>query len=173
MHDLLGPAPRDLSSLSVVVVVVVVLEGLADLLGAGGAGVGDGGGVAVVGVGDGALAAVALAVAVGAVQLAGVLDGEAVDGHGGGTFVLVDLILGAASTTATDDGGPGTLEGEGVPADGCPSDVCEVSVWGLKGCAMGGKRTLESAGALTVDTLDLVGTDDDVLEGGTVLELEN
>jgi hypothetical protein len=38
---------------------------------------------------------------------------------------------------------------------------------------MGGKRTLEGAGALAVDTLDLVGTDDDVLEGGTVLELED
>ena len=38
---------------------------------------------------------------------------------------------------------------------------------------MGRKRTLESAGALAVDTLDLVGTDDDVLEGGTVLELEH
>jgi hypothetical protein len=35
------------------------------------------------------------------------------------------------------------------------------------------KHTLESAGALAVDTLDLVGTDDDVLEGGTVLELED
>lgn len=35
------------------------------------------------------------------------------------------------------------------------------------------KRTLEGAGTLAVDTLDLVGTDDDVLEGGTVLELED
>ena len=38
---------------------------------------------------------------------------------------------------------------------------------------MGRKRTLEGAVALAVDTLDLVGTDDDVLEGGTVLELED
>ena len=112
--------------------VVVALEGLADLLGAGGAGVGDGGGVAVVGVdaseelaaggldvldGDGALGAVALAVAARPVELAEVLDGEAVDGHGGGTVVLDDLVLGAAGSTALDNGGSGALEGESVLAD--------------------------------------------------------
>ena len=168
--------------------VVVALEGLADLLGAGGAGVGDGGGVAVVGVdtseelaaggldvldGDGALGAVALAVTARPVELAEVLDGEAVDGHGGGTVVLDDLVLGAAGSTALDDGGSGALEGEGVLADGRPPDVCEMLAGVLGGYVMGRKRTLESAGALAVDTLDLVGTDDDVLEGGTVLELED
>lgn len=35
------------------------------------------------------------------------------------------------------------------------------------------KLTLDGAGALAVDTLDLVGTDDQVLEGGAVLELED
>lgn len=44
---------------------------------------------------------------------------------------------------------------------------------GFEICVTGRKRTLESAGALAVDTFDLVGTDDDVLEGGTVLKLED
>ena len=120
---------------------VVALEVLADLLGASGAGVGDGGGVAVVAVdagkklaaggldvldGNGALGAVALAVTAGPVELAEVLDGEAVDGHGGGTVVLDDLVLGAAGSTALDDGGSGALEGESVLADGSPPDVWEV-----------------------------------------------
>ena len=44
---------------------------------------------------------------------------------------------------------------------------------GFEGCVIEGKRTLEGAGTHAVDALDLIGTDDDVLEGGTVLELED
>jgi hypothetical protein len=36
-----------------------------------------------------------------------------------------------------------------------------------------GKRTLNGAGALAVDALNLVGTDDQVLKSGAVLELED
>ena len=88
--------------------VVVALEGLADLLGAGGAGVGDGGGVAVVGVDahkvggnavdldvadhDIAWAAVVGAVATAAVDLADVDEGRVPDGHGSTAVVLNDLV---------------------------------------------------------------------------------
>lgn len=81
----------------------------ARLLDAGGAGAGDGGDVAVVGVdADEGLAVVGLdvldhdvalahglAVAAGAVQLAKVDDGEAVDGHGAQAVVLDDLVVGS------------------------------------------------------------------------------
>ena len=126
--------------------------------------------------GDGALAAVALAVAAGTVELAEVLDGEAVNGHRRGAVVLDDLlsllviyallidvavqsvthlVISAASTTAGDLGGTSTLEGESILADGSPPDV------------------LDRAAALTVDTLDLVLADDDVLEGSAVLQEED
>jgi hypothetical protein len=120
-------------------VVVSALEINADLLGAGGAGVGDGGSVAVVGVNTSedlstggldvlddnvALGAVALAVAARAVEFAEVLDAEAVDGDGGGTVVLDDLVLGVAGSAALDHGGSGALEGEGILADLGPPDVC-------------------------------------------------
>lgn len=81
----------------------------ARLLDAGGARAGDGGDVAVVGVdADQGLAVVGLdvldddvalahglAVAAGAVQLAKVDDGEAVDGHGAQAVVLDDLVVGS------------------------------------------------------------------------------
>lgn len=38
---------------------------------------------------------------------------------------------------------------------------------------MEGSHTLDGAGTLAVDALDLVGTNDNVLEGGAVLELED
>lgn len=41
-------------------------------------------------------------------------------------------------------------------------------VIGFKVC-----HTLNGAGALAVDALDLVGTDDNILESGAVLELED
>jgi hypothetical protein len=122
-------------------VVVSALEINADLLGAGGAGVGDGGSVAVVGVNTSedlstggldvlddnvALGAVALAVAARAVEFAEVLDAEAVDGDGGGTVVLDDLVLGVAGSAALDHGGSGALEGEGILADLGPPDVCDL-----------------------------------------------
>jgi hypothetical protein len=122
-------------------VVVSALEINADLLGAGGAGVGDGGSVAVVGVNTSedlstggldvlddnvALGAVTLAVAARAVEFAEVLDAEAVDGDGGGTVVLDDLVLGVAGSAALDHGGSGALEGEGILADLGPPDVCDL-----------------------------------------------
>lgn len=58
-----------------------------------------------------------------AVQLAEVLDDEAINGHGRGTVVLDDLIFGAAGSAALDEGGAGSLEGESVFADGGPPDV--------------------------------------------------
>lgn len=81
----------------------------ARLLDGGGAGAGDGGDVAVVGVdADQGLAVVGLdvldddvalahglAVAAGAVQLAKVDDGEAVNGHGAQAVVLDDLVVGS------------------------------------------------------------------------------
>ena len=79
--------------------------------------------------------AILLAVAARAVELAEVLDGEAVDRDGTNTVVLDDLVLGVASTTTDDLAVTVTLEGKSV--------------------------------------LVLVGADDDVLEGGTVLELED
>lgn len=69
--------------------------------------------------------------------------------------MLDDLVLGAAGTTANDGGVAVTLEGESVLADSSPPDV------------------VDGAGALAVDTLDLVGTDDGVLEGSAVLEEED
>jgi hypothetical protein len=125
-------------------VVVSALEIDADLLGAGSAGVGNSGSVAVVGVDASedfsaggldvlddnvALGAVALAVATGAVELAEVLDAEAVDGDGLGAVVLDDFVVGVAGSAALDHGGSGTLEGEGVFADLSPPDVWDVLAW--------------------------------------------
>lgn len=61
-----------------------------------------------------------------AVKLAEVLDDEAVDGHGRGAVVLDDLVFGAAGSAALDERSAGTLEGEGVLADGGPPDVYDL-----------------------------------------------
>lgn len=104
------------------------LELLADDLDGAGAGARDGGRVAKVGVDarqdlsvvgldvlddDVALDAV-LAVAAGAVELAKVDDGEAVDGHGALAVVLDDLVVGGLGAAALDQGVAVALEGEGV-----------------------------------------------------------
>lgn len=148
---------------------VVALELRADLLDGGGAGAGDGGGVAVVGVdtgeelsaigldvldGDSALAHL-LAVAARAVELAEGVDSEAVNGDRANTVVLDDLVISTLGTTADDLGAAVALEGKSVLADVDPPDV------------------LDGAAALAVDTLDLVGANDGVLQGGAVLKDEN
>ena len=95
-----------------------------------------------------------LAVAAAAVELAEAVDGEAGDAHGAAAVVLQDLVLGAEGTAARDGGGLAgflLLDGEGVLADGGPPDVGQL------------------AAAHAVDTLDLVGADDDVGEGSTGL----
>lgn len=99
-----------------------------------------------------------VAVAARAVQLAKVLDGEVGDLEGATTVVLQDLVLGAVGTAALDVGGVAgvlVLDGEGVLADGAPPDV------------------LEGAATLAVDTLDLVGADDDVAQRAALLDLED
>lgn len=148
------------------------LELLADDLDTGGAGVGNGSSVTHVGVdaredvtglgvdtveGNVALGHL-VAVAAAAIKLAEVLDEEAGDGESTATVVLEDLVLSTLSTATDDVGGArGTLllDGESVFADGSPPDV------------------LESARAEAVDTLDLVGGDDDVGESGALLEHED
>lgn len=65
------------------------------------------------------------------------------------------LIIGTTSTTAGDLRSASALEGESVFADGGPPNV------------------LERARAKTVNALDLVLADDDILEGSTVLQKED
>lgn len=99
-----------------------------------------------------------LAVAAAAVELAEVVDSEARNRHGAATVVLEDLVLGAESTAASDSGGvTGSLllDGESVLADGGPPDVLQLAV------------------AEAVDTLDLVGANDDVGKARALLEDED
>ena len=68
------------------------------------------------------------------------------------------LVLSVESTTAVDLGGRASLlvlDGESVLADGRPPDVGQ------------------SAGTLAVDTLDLVGSNDDVGDAAALLDLED
>lgn len=69
--------------------------------------------------------------------------------------MLDDLVLGASGTSTLDVGGTVALQGERIFAHCAPPDI------------------LDGAGALAVDALNLVLADDDVLEGGTVLEDED
>lgn len=104
------------------------------------------------------LVGLAVAVSARAVQLAEVVDGETGDVQGTATVVLEDLVLSPEGTTTRDVGsvaGTLLLDGESVLADGRPPDV------------------LERAGAVAVDTLELVGTDDDVGERRALLEGED
>lgn len=96
-----------------------------------------------------------LAVTARSVELSEVNDGESINGDRSETIVLDDLVLSTGSTTALDESVTVTLEGESILADLLPPDV------------------FDGARALTVDTLDLVSTDDGVLEGGAVLEDED
>jgi hypothetical protein len=90
-----------------------------------------------------------LAVTAAAVELAEVVDGETGNLKSAATVVLEDLVLSSEGTTAGDGGslaGLLLLDGECVLADGGPPDIGQL------------------AAAHAVDTLDLVGTDDDVGE---------
>lgn len=103
--------------LALAVALADTLELLADLLDAGAARSGDVGGVTVVGVDanqvgdtpgldvlddDMAGATVVGAVTASAVELAGVDDGEVLDGDGSAAVVLDNLVLGLLGTTALD-----------------------------------------------------------------------
>ena len=96
-----------------------------------------------------------LAVTASTVELAKVGDLETVDGDSSLTIVLDDLVGGRLSTSALDNGVTVTFQGKSVLADVDPPDV------------------LDGAGALAVDTLDLVLADDGVLEGTAVLDDED
>lgn len=141
----------------------------ADLLDRGSASASDGGLVTLVGVDaseelavvgldvldDNVAGAHLLAVTARSVKLAEVNDSEAVDGDRTQTVVLDNLVIGASGTAALDESVTVTLEGEGILADLLPPDV------------------LDGARTLAVNTLNLVGADDDVLEGGSVLKDED
>lgn len=103
---------------------------------------------------DGA-GAVVLAVAAGAVDLAVVLGVEVDDVDVTAAVVLYDLVVGVEGTAADDLGVAVALDGDGVLADVLEPDV------------------LESAGADTVDTLVLVGANDDVPQGSAILKDED
>lgn len=99
-----------------------------------------------------------LAVAAATVELAEVGNSEARDGERTGTVVLEDLVGSTGGTTAGDLGGLAgvlLLDGEGILADSRPPDVGE------------------GAATVAVDALNLVGADDDVGEGGALLEDED
>ena len=165
-----GLAIRPLANLARLIAVAVAFEELAALA-LGLARVHDGAGVAKVGVdaaqgaavdglaaGDDDVpgAAVAAAVAAAADDLAVVLCVKVGDLDGPEPVELDDLVRGGEGAAADDAGGAAVLlEGDGVLADVLEPDV------------------LEGAGAAAMDALGLVGADDDVGEGGAVLEDEH
>jgi hypothetical protein len=127
---LAGSSRLELGALTVLRLVntLVLLADVADIRSTGAA---DAGGIAVVGVDSnqgrdaggfdvldddvaGALALVVAAVAAGAVQLAGVDNGESVNGDGSGTVVLNDLVAGFLGATTLDEGVSGSDDGDGV-----------------------------------------------------------
>ena len=99
--------------------------------------------------------AVARAVTAGSVDLAVVLGIEVDNVDMAATVVLDDLVGGMVSTAANDVGSAVTLDGDSVLADVLEPDK------------------LESAGAQAVDTLTLVGANDDVAKGSALLEDED
>ena len=98
---------------------------------------------------------VALAVAAGAVDLAVVVGVEVDDVDVTAAVVLDDLVGGLVSTAANDVGNSAALDGDGILADVLEPDKLEV------------------AGAQAVDTLLLVGTDDNVAESSAILKDED
>lgn len=104
----------------------------------------------------GALAVgVALAVTARSVDLAVVVGVEVDDVDVTAAVVLDDLVGGVVSTTTDDVGSAAAKDGDGILAD-----ILEPG-------------ELDVARALAVNTLTLVGTDDDVSESGTLLEDED
>lgn len=95
------------------------------------------------------------AVAAGPVELSGVDGSEAANSNGTNIVVLDDLVLGSAGTATSDNGIAATDNGDRIFADVTEPDVPQ------------------SAGSLTVNTLECVGTDNDVRERSTVCEDED
>jgi hypothetical protein len=99
--------------------------------------------------------AVVRAVAARAVDLA-IVVGVKVDNVDVATSVVLDDLVGRlVGTAANDVGGAAALDANGILADVLEPDELEV------------------AGALAVDALLLVGTNDDIAEGGAVLKNED
>ena len=96
-----------------------------------------------------------LAVTAGTVQLAKVHDGEAVDSDSALSVVLNDLVGSRLSSSTLDEGVSISLEGKSILADIDPPDV------------------FDGATALAVNTLDLVLTNDGILEGTSILDDED
>lgn len=156
-----------LRGLAVAVLLVAAVVGLA--LGLGEAVVGVGGLVTQVGVDahelttvDGGntlhvhgTGAVVLAVTAAAVDLAVVLGVEVDDVDVATTVVLDDLVVGTESATTNNVGNTVALDRDGVLADVLEPDKLKV------------------ARALAVNTLLLVGTNDNVAQSGAILENED
>jgi hypothetical protein len=114
-----------------------------------------------------------VAVAAGPVELAKVVDGEAVDVHLAARVVLDDLVVGTLGTAADDVvRAAAALEREGV---------CVALAWSTVNCmrvmltlADGlPPDVLDGAGAEAVHALELVGTNDGVLQGTALLDQED
>lgn len=164
------------------------LELLANLLDARAARSGDVSSVTIVGVdankvanvlsldvGDDNVAGPAIvgAVATATVQLAGIDDGEVLDGHGSAAVVLDDLVLGLLGATTLD---------ENVAISESRDGICEI-ISKKTGQANLSKvltladisepDVLESASSLAVNTLKLASSNNDVAECGSVVEDED
>jgi hypothetical protein len=97
-----------------------------------------------------------IAVSAGSVNLAKGVGEEVLDGNSSTTVVLQDLVRSTLGTTTVDVGcSGGLLEGSSVLTDIKPPDV------------------VQGTCTETVNTLAVVGADDDVGENGTGLENEN
>lgn len=96
--------------------------------------------------------AVVLAITARAIDLAVVLSIEVDDVNVATSVMLDDLIRGMVGTTTNDVGSSITLDGNGILADILEPDKFEV------------------AAALAVDTLTLVGTNNDVLQRSAIFK---
>ena len=99
-----------------------------------------------------------LAVSTGSVELSECVDSEAADGKGATTVVLENLVIGAEGTAALDSGcftSSLLFDGEGIFADCAPPNI------------------VQRAGTLAMNTLDLIGANNDVGDRGTVGEDED
>ena len=132
-------------------------------------------------VGEGRVALVhGVAVAARAVQLADVAGEEVLDRHRAAAVVLQHLVRRPASAAAVDVRGARFLEeGRRVFADlGPPAVASCVSFCGCFGGDGGwdsqcNLHVVEGAGALAMNALAVVGADNDIAEGGALLENED
>jgi hypothetical protein len=113
-----------------------------------------------------------LAVSAGAVELAEVGNLEAIDGDGALAVVLDDLVGSSLSTSTADGGVTVTLQGESILADVDPPDVPGKKLVFINQEDLC-RDVLNGTRALTVNTLDLVLSDNGILESATVLDSEN